>query len=88
MQALSAGWAGLLRFCALGLFVVAAIIYWGAWTPTTAAGLLAAGLACLAGSFLFVPEATAAPRDKRRRERVVERDRIADEPLERERVIR
>ena len=78
MNMLSAGTAALLRFAAVGLFVISAIIYWGAWTPTTAAGLLAAGLACFAGSFLHVPETTARPRD---RERVA-----ADEPVSRERV--
>ncbi|HET7044538.1 MAG TPA: hypothetical protein VFI37_06790 [Gaiellaceae bacterium] len=75
----SAGFASLLRMAATGLFVVSAIIYWGAWTPTTAAGLLAAGLACLAGSFLHVPERTANPRARR------ERERVYDEPLTRER---
>jgi hypothetical protein len=79
MHAASAGWAALLRFCAVGLFIVTAVIYWGAWTPTTANGLLAAGLACLAGSFLFVPEATAqTPRSTRREE-------THNEPLTRER---
>jgi hypothetical protein len=77
MDMASAGWASLLRFCAVGLFAVSAVIYWGAWTPTTAAGLLAAGLACFAGSFLHVPEATAQPR---RRTQVT-----ADEPVTRER---
>ena len=75
MYAASAGWSAILRFCAVGLFVVAAIVYWGAWTPTTAAGLLAAGLACLAGSFLHVPEATARPH----------RQTVREEPLTRER---
>lgn len=78
MQMASAGWAALLRFAATGLFIVSAIIYWGAWTPTTAAGLLAAGLACFAGSFLHVPEATANPT---RRHTVAH-----DEPMTRERV--
>lgn len=72
------GWAAVLRFCATGLFIVSAIVYWGAWTPTTAAGLLAAGLACFAGSFLIVPEATIHPRMNGRRR--------ADEPLTRERL--
>jgi hypothetical protein len=80
MQAMSTGFAGLLRFCALGLFIVSAIVYWGAWTPTTAAGLLAAGLACLTGSFLHVPEATAQPRHRTAREEPLTRER------ERERV--
>lgn len=78
MQAASAGWAGILRFCSVGLFIVSAIVYWGAWTPTTANGLLAAGLACLAGSFLHVPEATAAPRARRR-------ETAFDEPVVHER---
>jgi len=79
MQIASAGFASLLRLCALGLFVVSAIIFWGAWTPTTASGLMAAGLACLAGSFLHVPEATA------NRSRRLERERTYDEPITRER---
>jgi hypothetical protein len=54
-----------------------AIIYWDAWTPTTSGGLLAAGLACFAGSFLHVPGSTAQPR---RREHA-----SADEPIGRER---
>ena len=80
MQMASAGWAGLLRFCATGLFIVSAIVYWGAWTPTTAAGLLAAGLACFAGSFLTIPEATAHERHRSRRTATY------DEPVTRERV--
>jgi hypothetical protein len=40
---------------------------------------MAAGLACLAASFLHVPERTARPRVSR------ERERIYDEPLTRER---
>ncbi len=79
MHAASIGFAGLLRFCAVGLFIVSAIVYWGAWTPTTAAGLLAAGLACLAGSFLHVPEATARP------PRRTARAEPHSEPLTRER---
>lgn len=82
MATASAGWASLLRLCALGLFVVSAIIYWGAWTPTTAAGLLSAGLACLAASFLHVPEQTARPRTARRDR--VHGDDVFDEPLTRE----
>ena len=77
---ISAGLAGILRLCAVGLFVVAAIVYWGAWTPTTAAGLLAAGLACFSGSFLHVPEATA-----RSHTRDARREQAHDEPLTRER---
>lgn len=88
MQYASTGWTSLLRFCAVGLFVVSAIIYWGAWTPTTASGLLAAGLACFAASSLFVPERTA---QRRHRERLVAdepmtRERVVTDPLERERV--
>lgn len=79
MSVLSTGWAALLRFCATGLFIVAAIIYWGAWTPTTSAGLLSAGLACLAASFLFVPERTSRPRDTHTRTVTY------DEPMARER---
>lgn len=78
MYLISATWAALLRMCAVGLFVVSAIVFWGAWTPTTASGLLAAGLACLAASFMHVPEATARPRHRERR--------LADEPVTRERV--
>jgi hypothetical protein len=79
MQYASAGLASILRICAVGLFIVAAIVYWGGWTPTSAAGLLSAGLACFAGSFMHVPEATAEPRNYRRE------TRAADEPLARER---
>lgn len=75
MYAASTGWSAILRLCAVGLFVVAAIIYWGAWTPTTAGGLMAAGLACLAGSFVHVPEATAR----------LPRHTVREEPLTRER---
>ena len=80
MQAANAGWSGLLRFCATGLFIVSAIIYWGAWTPTTAAGLLAAGLACFAGSFLNVPETTT-----NRNATHARRDTAYDEPVARDR---
>ena len=66
LKAANLSWAILLRICALGLFVVTAIIYWGAWTPTTANGLLAAGLACFVGSFLTAPEAMGGFRGEER----------------------
>jgi hypothetical protein len=79
MQYASAGIASLLRTAGTALFIVSAIIFWGAWTPTTASGLWAAGGGCLAASFVLVRERTAGPRVRR------ERVRIYDEPLTRER---
>jgi hypothetical protein len=86
MHIVSAGMASLLRMCAVGLFVVSAIVYWGGWTPTSAAGLLAAGLACLAGSFMHVPEATANPNAMRRERRAVDEPTMRERDRERVRV--